>query len=123
MKTTEKIEAISPKSIVLIVDDEPRVCRAYKRTLSHLGWGVITAADPIEAAEFYEAADVVLTDWDMPHGGGARVLQECPKPVVVHSAGAGAPPGALMKAGDIKEVHRALQRALRAVTEEGEKGE
>lgn len=71
---------------ILIVDDEPMVIRAVARVLRSRGFEVLSAADPIEARAHYAAADVVLSDWNMPNGGGQRVLDESPKPVVIHSA-------------------------------------
>ena len=75
---------------VLLIDDDPQIRRAFERELQTAGFDVIgVACDPVEARGFYDAAEVVVSDWQMPHGGGARVLAEAPVPVVVHSAIAG----------------------------------
>ncbi|MBN1960826.1 MAG: hypothetical protein JW841_07745 [Deltaproteobacteria bacterium] len=72
---------------VLLVDDETVALRVLSSALrTFLGWEVITAVGPIAAAALYEKADIVVTDWIMPNGGGARVLDECKKPVLVVSS-------------------------------------
>lgn len=70
---------------VLIVDDDHPTRRALMRVLKGLGWSVLEACDPVEAAGLIAEYDVILSDWDMPHGGGERVLNEALVPVVVYS--------------------------------------
>jgi CheY-like chemotaxis protein len=69
----------------LIIDDNVINARVVARTLRELGWTTTEAHDPIEAAPHYATADVVVTDWEMPNGGGERVLVECGKPVMILS--------------------------------------
>jgi DNA-binding NtrC family response regulator len=75
---------------VLLIDDEPGILRALTNELRRAGFEIVGAAnDPVEAREFYALAEVVVSDWVMPAGGGAVVLKESPVPVVVHSSIAG----------------------------------
>ncbi len=77
------------------------------------GWNVIAAADPSVAGPLYAIVDVVLTDWAMPNGGGARVLAECTRPVVVHSSQADIPhPYALRKPASLPRIHDLLVEAF-----------
>ena len=71
---------------ILIVDDDHLVARSVARILKREGFDVMIAIDPVEASAYYGVADVVVSDWEMPNGGGARVLKESPIPVVIHSA-------------------------------------
>lgn len=71
---------------VLVVDDDPMVRRGNARVLKGRGWSVVEACDPVDAIQHYGQVDVVLSDLDMPNGGGERVLHESPVPVVLHSA-------------------------------------
>jgi CheY-like chemotaxis protein len=65
------------KKSVLIVDDEPHVIRVLRLTLEREGYDVITANNGNEALAMLEQRlpDVVVTDLQMPQGGG-RVLCE-----------------------------------------------
>lgn len=72
---------------LLIVDDDTALRTALQNAFSELcGWTVVSAGDPVAAQPHYDAVDVVMTDWNMPLGGGARVLSESPKPVLVYSS-------------------------------------
>ena len=105
----------SPPLTVLVVDDDALICRAYERLLRARGWRVLTAAGPREALAHYAAADVVLSDWCMPSGGGERVLRESPVPVVIHSASyVGSHPWTVAKPSPIDRVVAELVRALAA---------
>jgi DNA-binding NtrC family response regulator len=76
------------------------------------GWNVAAAADPELAAPLYATVDVVLSDWAMPKGGGARVLAECPRPVVVYSSQADIPHAfALRKPASLQRIHDMLLAA------------
>jgi CheY-like chemotaxis protein len=98
---------------VLIIDDDPLIRRAYGRLLSAGGWSVTSTGSPTTAAALYAQADVVLSDWDMPDGGGARVLRDSPVPVVVHSGSyAGGHRFAVAKPARIGDVLAELSRAL-----------
>jgi DNA-binding NtrC family response regulator len=65
---------------ILVVDDEPMVVRAVSQILARMGYEVISAAGPIEAAARFAAApesvDLVLTDVVMPDGGGRKLVQQ-----------------------------------------------
>lgn len=76
---------MSQQITVLVIDDEPLIARSLARMLRGAGYAVLTAGSPVEAAPLYAQADVVVTDWDMPEGGGARVIAECSKPWLVVS--------------------------------------
>lgn len=65
----------------LVIDDDPTIRRVVARLLQSRGWHTLEAADPVSAP--YYRADVVVSDWDMPNGGGARVLAESHAPVVL----------------------------------------
>lgn len=96
---------------ILIVDDQPMVLRAISRALRSHGFDVLTALDPVEAAKLYDLVDVVLSDWHMPNGGGQRVLDESPKPVVIHSALYDGAADQAPKDSPIGDIIEALQRA------------
>ncbi len=96
------------KPTILLIDDDAIVLRTLARALSGgLGWRVLTALSPALAGALYEQADIVITDWAMPDGGGARVLAECTKPVIVMSA-----------SGDIAHPHRLPKPVSLSVIEE-----
>ena len=65
---------------ILVVDDEPMVVRAVSQILTRMGFAVLSAAGPIEAAARFAAAeggvDLLLTDVVMPEGGGRKLVQD-----------------------------------------------
>ncbi len=65
---------------ILIVDDEPSVCRILKRGLDALGRGyeVTTAGDGFEALEYIknQAFDLIVTDYKMAGLDGLTLLEE-----------------------------------------------
>ena len=63
---------------VLIVDDEPKICRLLEQIIAQLGCTVRTAADGLEALEAFdrERADVVVTDLKMPRLDGLGLIRE-----------------------------------------------
>jgi len=65
---------------ILIVDDEPSVCRILKRGLDNLGRGyqVITAGDGYEALEYIKSQsfDLIVTDYKMAGLDGLTLLEE-----------------------------------------------
>jgi DNA-binding response OmpR family regulator len=71
---------------VLILDDDPLILKALERAFRSAGWQVHTAAQPLAHPDGYALVDCVLSDWDMPQGGGQRVKQESAAPVVIYSA-------------------------------------
>lgn len=66
-----------PQALVLIVDDEPELCRALDKLLTRNGFRVITAGDGEDALRLLRKHDVslVLTDLVMPHMGGLDLLK------------------------------------------------
>lgn len=100
---------------VLIIDDDALVRRAWVKILKSRGWEVVTAADPGEAVDYYDQADVVISDWHMPYGGGARVLKDSTKPVIICSA---TPPDTakcaaiLTKPASVDKMHETLMKVL-----------
>lgn len=73
---------------VLVMDDEGSVRRATARVLRGAGWRVIEADSPADLDALllqHPEIEVVLSDLDMPDGGGVRVLAESPVPVVIYS--------------------------------------
>lgn len=61
---------------LLVVDDEPEVCRAFAQALNTAGFAVHTCVNGTEAVEFYrrKRADVVFCDLRMPGIDGLAVL-------------------------------------------------
>src|SRR5215207_6165283 len=62
---------------VLIVDDDPAVLLETIRTVEHLGYRVVACGAGQDALEKLnqQAFDVMLTDVQMPGGGGLRLLR------------------------------------------------
>ena len=69
---------------ILIIDDDARALHTTARFFRAKGWAVGTARSPKGVFSVHEP-DIVLSDWDMPDGGGARVLRESDVPVVLCS--------------------------------------
>jgi len=67
-----------PRPTVLLVDDEPRILSALKRTLRREGYTLRTAGSAAEAAELItrDGVDLVLSDHKMPGGNGLELLRE-----------------------------------------------
>lgn len=61
---------------VLVIDDEPIVCKALKRALSKPGFAVEVFEDPVLALERFDqrAFDIVVTDVVMGDMDGVQVL-------------------------------------------------
>lgn len=79
---------------ILIVDDEPSLCRAYRRYLERAGYDVAVAHDGDTAARLFAQGDVdaVLTDIAMPGMDGMRLLRvirdhDADVPVVLATGG------------------------------------
>ncbi|MEE9384045.1 MAG: response regulator [Nannocystaceae bacterium] len=68
------------RGLVLVVDDEPALCRAMSRMLELMGFEVLTAPDGVAALGLYRrrAAQmaVVLLDMTMPGLSGEQVFRE-----------------------------------------------
>jgi len=80
---------------ILVVDDEPLVCKLVRAILERWGFQVLTAADGEEALALYQehsaVIDLVLLDFAMPGLTGLQVLGELqkidPEVQVVFSSG------------------------------------
>ena len=95
------------KRRVLLVDDTELSLRATSRILSAMSYDVVTCTGPLEALELLGQSwiDCVVTDWDMPDGGGSVVLaacHHCAIPVVVYT-------------GDVETVEALERRCVEAV--------
>ena len=115
MKPEEK----NPAGCVLVIDDEALVRRGTARLLRTFGWTVIEAESPADLDGIFREhpeIEVVLSDLDMPDGGGERVVAEAPVPVVILSGnGRCSQVGAaewLMKPARAEEIEWALRSAL-----------
>ena len=83
----DDLEGVAMKDkVVLIVDDSVEILRATSRLIGRY-WMVETAATVGEAITKLPVADVILSDWDMPEGGGRKILEVALAPVVIHSGG------------------------------------
>jgi two-component system, chemotaxis family, protein-glutamate methylesterase/glutaminase len=80
---------------VLVVDDSAVVRQAMSAILTHEGFDVTTASDPIIAGDRLRSftPDVILLDIEMPRMDGisflSKIMQDSPLPVVICSAEAG----------------------------------
>jgi EAL domain-containing protein (putative c-di-GMP-specific phosphodiesterase class I) len=65
------------RGLVLMVDDEPAIARAYARTLGASGFTVVTAGDGHEAANAArdKSFDVIISDIAMPGMDGIELLR------------------------------------------------
>lgn len=61
---------------LLLVDDEPRILAALRRTLRSEKYRVLTTSDPLEALGILdrERVDVLVSDIDMPQISGAELI-------------------------------------------------
>ncbi len=78
---------------VLLIDDDPHICLAFRRLLELRGHTVFQAADGREglAAAERDSPEIILLDLNMPVMGGMEVLRrfakECPDvPVIIVSS-------------------------------------
>ena len=62
---------------VLLVDDHAGIPRALSRCFKGDGWEPITALSVDEAYSIIPYVDVVVTDYEMPNGGGESVVKSC----------------------------------------------
>jgi CheY-like chemotaxis protein len=62
--------------VVLVVDDEPRILSAVRRSLRREGYEILTAETPAEALAILEArsVDVIVSDHKMPGMNGLEFL-------------------------------------------------
>jgi len=65
------------RGLILLVDDEPAIARAYARTLGAAGFTVVTASDGREAADVARerSFDVIVSDIAMPTMDGLELLR------------------------------------------------
>jgi CheY-like chemotaxis protein len=65
------------RGLILLVDDEPGIARAYGRSLRTAGFTVVTAADGHEAAVAArdKSFDVIISDIGMPGMDGINLLR------------------------------------------------
>lgn len=63
-------------AIILIADDDPKLLKMVRRTLTYEGFDVITAADGKETLNLVEtkSPDLLILDWMMPELDGIDVL-------------------------------------------------
>ena len=63
--------------LLLLVDDEPRILSALRRTLRREPYEVLTAEGPVEALRAIESQplDLVMTDLKMPGMTGLELLE------------------------------------------------
>lgn len=98
---------------LLIADDDQRMRRALVRSLSK-HYEITEASDAAEAIDKLPAVDLVLTDWDMPAGGGARVVRACQvvrKPVLIHTGNFAVVreyPNSIIKGSSIDDILRKI---------------
>lgn len=78
---------------ILVVDDEPTVCRAIQMMLKYDGHRVLTADSAVLALALFEQGgfDIVITDYLMPEMKGdelvARIKQRQPgQPIIMATA-------------------------------------
>jgi two-component system, OmpR family, KDP operon response regulator KdpE len=79
------------ETTILVVDDEPQICRVLKSALESSGWKTRVAADGESAWDLYNASrfDLVITDLSMPGMDGielcSRIRKVSSLPIVVLS--------------------------------------
>ena len=69
---------IGARYTLLLVDDEPLVLEALRRTLRSEGYRLLVAHSPAEALALLEteAVDLLISDIDMPHMSGIELALE-----------------------------------------------
>src|SRR5687768_8858925 len=76
--TTKNVVAPHPMGRILVVDDEPNICRLLNRYLTRLGYEIETAGSVGEALGLLRRDwfDLVLTDLRLPGASGLDLLVE-----------------------------------------------
>lgn len=83
---------MAEKSLVLVVEDEPRVSRYLRSSLQMAGYDVLVAPDGVKALELVQEnrPDLILLDLRLPRMSGLEVLENVRKqhdmPVIVLTA-------------------------------------
>jgi two-component system NtrC family sensor kinase len=70
--------AKSPANRILVVDDEPEMCRLLTDVLSEEGYQVASSTDPRAALKqvYHDPPDMVITDLKMPHADGLSLVRK-----------------------------------------------
>jgi DNA-binding response OmpR family regulator len=67
------------QEVILVIDDDPDILNSVRRLLIQEGWVVLTASDPLEGLQFYEAhwqgIQLVLLDYFLPRLRGDEVFE------------------------------------------------
>ena len=73
--------AARPRPVVMVVDDEPRICQIFERVLGEEGYRVVTAASGEQALALAAEArpDLIVLDIVMPGMDGVATLRELRK--------------------------------------------
>lgn len=83
---------MAEKSLVLVVEDEPRVSRYLRSSLQMAGYDVLVAPDGVKALELVQEnrPDLILLDLRLPRMSGLEVLENVRKqydmPIIVLTA-------------------------------------
>jgi CheY-like chemotaxis protein len=66
------------KRQILVVDDDPGICKALQIALGKAGYDVLQAGDGAEGARLYEemGPDLVITDIHMPKKSGLLLIED-----------------------------------------------
>lgn len=79
-KLEAKPERVHGNEVILVVDNEPSVCKLVARVLEHLGYTVLEAASGIEALRIARSSPkpvrLVLTDVLMPKMSGPELVEQ-----------------------------------------------
>src|SRR5258708_30800292 len=75
LPTPDSFPRISPKRI-LILDDEPNICRSLQMILEHAGYAVTIARSIEEGRLLAARADAMLLDVRLPDGSGIDLLRQ-----------------------------------------------
>ena len=96
--------------VILIVDDEPAVCRTVKAALESAGYECIECESGSAALAWLEEnkADVIVSDYDMPGLGGLKLLER-----LTGRVGAKSPPVILL-AGSVEDKDKVKVREIGA---------
>jgi len=98
----EKTDKTSPFSTqtILLVDDDPDIRTLARTFLEHIGFRVLSSADPDRAAQIFLASsrvDLLITDQNMPGRSGMELARQlttlCPELPVLMISGAALEPG------------------------------